>query len=68
MRLYLGKEHILNSRLILYSVAIIANGMLTICGAGMYLAYPDGSLLLPPTTGWVSLTGSRSGAPEMCFI
>mmetsp|Transcript_24797 Transcript_24797/g.59818 ORF Transcript_24797/g.59818 Transcript_24797/m.59818 type:complete len:187 (-) Transcript_24797:105-665(-) len=37
-------------------------------GAGLYLAVPDGSLLLPPTNGWVSLTGRRVGAPKMSFI
>ncbi|KAL9180614.1 hypothetical protein ACHAXT_011067 [Thalassiosira profunda] len=37
-------------------------------GAGMYLANPDGSLLLPPTNGWVSLTGRRAGAPKMSFV
>ena len=37
-------------------------------GAGMYLAVPDGSLLLPPTHGWISLTGRRVGAPVMSFI
>ena len=37
-------------------------------GAGMYLAVPDGSLLLPPTNGWVSLTGRRVGAPKMSFV
>ncbi|KAL7536789.1 hypothetical protein ACHAXR_011393 [Thalassiosira sp. AJA248-18] len=37
-------------------------------GAGMYLAVPDGSLLLPPTNGWVSLTGRRVGAPRMNFL
>ena len=37
-------------------------------GAGMYLADPEGSLLLPPTAGWVSLTGRRAGAPRMSFV
>jgi len=37
-------------------------------GAGMYLAVPDGSLLLPPTNGWVSLRGNRAGAPKMSFL
>ena len=37
-------------------------------GAGMYLANPEGSLLLPPTAGWVSLTGRRAGAPRMSFV
>mmetsp|Transcript_28298 Transcript_28298/g.51577 ORF Transcript_28298/g.51577 Transcript_28298/m.51577 type:complete len:188 (-) Transcript_28298:150-713(-) len=37
-------------------------------GAGMYLAVPDGSLLLPPTAGWVSLTGRRAGAPKISFV
>ncbi|KAL3810732.1 hypothetical protein ACHAXA_003342 [Cyclostephanos tholiformis] len=37
-------------------------------GAGMYLASPVGSLLLPPTVGWVSLTGRRIGAPRMSFV
>eukprot|EP00584_Thalassiosira_punctigera_P006034 CAMPEP_0172545208 /NCGR_PEP_ID=MMETSP1067-20121228/15180_1 /TAXON_ID=265564 ORGANISM="Thalassiosira punctigera, Strain Tpunct2005C2" /NCGR_SAMPLE_ID=MMETSP1067 /ASSEMBLY_ACC=CAM_ASM_000444 /LENGTH=178 /DNA_ID=CAMNT_0013331909 /DNA_START=180 /DNA_END=716 /DNA_ORIENTATION=- len=37
-------------------------------GAGMYLAVPKGSLLLPPIDGWVSLTGSRVGAPKISFV
>lgn len=37
-------------------------------GAGMYLAPPEGSLLLPPTNGWVSLRGRRAGAPRMSFV
>mmetsp|Transcript_14779 Transcript_14779/g.22809 ORF Transcript_14779/g.22809 Transcript_14779/m.22809 type:complete len:174 (-) Transcript_14779:30-551(-) len=36
-------------------------------GSGMYLAAPNGSLLLPPTDGWMTLTGERAGAPEMSF-
>lgn len=37
-------------------------------GAGMYLANPAGSLLLPPTHGWASLTGRRVGAPKISFV
>ena len=37
-------------------------------GGGVYLASPEGSLLLPPTAGWVSLTGRRVGAPRMSFV
>jgi hypothetical protein len=37
-------------------------------GAGMYRASPDGSLLLPPTEGWVTLQGQRVGAPKISFI
>ena len=37
-------------------------------GAGMYLAVPDDSLLLPPTSGWVFLTGRRAGAPKMSYL
>jgi len=36
-------------------------------GCGMYLAVPDGSLLLPPSDGWMTLTGERAGAPKMSF-
>lgn len=36
-------------------------------GSGMYLAAPNGSLLLPPTDGWMTLTGERVGAPRMSF-
>mmetsp|Transcript_26214 Transcript_26214/g.39493 ORF Transcript_26214/g.39493 Transcript_26214/m.39493 type:complete len:174 (-) Transcript_26214:83-604(-) len=36
-------------------------------GSGMYLAAPNGSLLLPPTDGWMTLTGERAGAPTMSF-
>lgn len=37
-------------------------------GAGLYLARPVGSLLLPPTSGWTHLTGRRIGAPKMSFV
>ncbi|KAL7454916.1 hypothetical protein ACHAWC_006508 [Mediolabrus comicus] len=37
-------------------------------GAGLYLAAPNGSLLLPPTGGWMALTGERAGAPKMNFV
>ena len=37
-------------------------------GYGLFLAVPDGSLLLPPTKGWVSLTGRRAGAPTASFF
>ena len=37
-------------------------------GAGLYLAPPDDSLLLPPTRGWVSVQGQREGAPRISFI
>jgi hypothetical protein len=37
-------------------------------GRGMYLANPAGSLLLPPTVGWITLTGRRDGAPTMSFV
>ncbi|KAL7518409.1 hypothetical protein ACHAWX_003238 [Stephanocyclus meneghinianus] len=37
-------------------------------GSPMYLAVPDESLLLPPTNGWVTLTGMKAGAPRMNFI
>ena len=36
-------------------------------GAGMYIAAPE-SLLLPPTSGWVTLTGRRNGAPKISFL
>ena len=36
-------------------------------GAGLYLASPDDSLLLPPTRGWVSVQGKREGAPRISF-
>ena len=36
-------------------------------GSGMYLAAPNGSLLLPPTDGWMTLQGERVGAPKMSF-
>ena len=36
-------------------------------GAGMYLAPHNGGLLLPPTDGWMTLTGERAGAPRISF-
>mmetsp|Transcript_7399 Transcript_7399/g.12287 ORF Transcript_7399/g.12287 Transcript_7399/m.12287 type:complete len:173 (-) Transcript_7399:18-536(-) len=36
-------------------------------GSGMYLAPHNGCLLLPPTDGWMTLTGERAGAPKMSF-
>jgi hypothetical protein len=36
-------------------------------GAALYVCTPE-SLLLPPTNGWVSLTGRRVGAPKMSFF
>lgn len=38
-------------------------------GNPMFLAEPDGSLLLPPLEGWVHLTGRRGGVvPKMKFV
>lgn len=36
-------------------------------GSGMYLAAPRESLLLPPTSGWTTLTGRRMGVPKIAF-
>lgn len=36
-------------------------------GSGMYLAAHNGSLFLPPTDGWMNLTGERAGVPKMTF-
>jgi len=36
-------------------------------GAGLYLASPNDSLLLPPMRGWVSVQGQREGAPRISF-
>jgi hypothetical protein len=37
-------------------------------GSPRFLAVPDGSLLLPPTAGWVTLTGRRAGVPRMSYL
>lgn len=37
-------------------------------GCPLYLACPEGSLLLPPTVGWVHLTGRRGGVPRMRYL
>jgi hypothetical protein len=37
-------------------------------GSPMFLAVTDGNLLLPPTNGWVTLTGRKTGVPRMSFL
>jgi hypothetical protein len=37
-------------------------------GSPLFLAVPDGSLILPPTEGWVTLTGRKTGVPRMSFL
>ncbi|KAL3782459.1 hypothetical protein ACHAWO_013944 [Cyclotella atomus] len=37
-------------------------------GNPLFLADPEGSLLLPPMEGWVGLTGGRSGVPRVGYL